>query len=246
MKYFRAVVSIILLVALDQYTKYMVMTHLELHTYHPILGNVFGLYYLQNQGMAWGMFQQKQIFFLIFTVIVLIVAGYIYVKLLKDAFFRPLNICILFLVSGAIGNMIDRMFNGEFLHGGVVDFLYIKCINFPVFNVADMYVTLSIFVIILLLIFKYRNTEFEDILGGTRKKNTENEADGKNTLDSPETLNTSNTMNTSNILNSSNVSKDGTSSFSAEQNTLDDEELIEKTTPINLDEIFLNEEEEDE
>lgn len=226
MKYLRAFVSIILLVCLDQYTKYMVVSHLELHTYHPVLGNVFGLYYLQNQGMAWGMFQQKQIFFLIFTIIVLIIAGYIYVRLLKDSFFRPLNICILFLVSGAIGNMIDRMFNGDFLHGGVVDFLYIKCINFPVFNVADMYVTISIFVMILLMLVKYKNIDFEVILGRAKKKNAGSDTQEK--IDSAD-------------------SEDENSLLKPEHKTLDDNEnLFEENTPINIDEIFSNEEEEDE
>lgn len=232
MKYLRAFVSIILLVCLDQYTKYMVVGHLELHTYHPILGNVFGLYYLQNQGMAWGMFQQKQIFFLIFTVLVLIIAAYIYIRLLKDTFFRPLNVCILFLVSGAIGNMIDRMFNGDFLHGGVIDFLYIKCINFPVFNVADMYVTISIFVIILLIFIKYKDADFEAILSRTSKKNVSRDTQAKadltdsiDSIDSEEKNNMSRPEHTT-ITNKGNLSED--------------------KMPINIDEIFLNEEEEDE
>jgi signal peptidase II len=224
MKYLRAIASIILLVCLDQYTKYMVVTHLELYTYHPIIGNLFGLYYLQNNGMAWGMFQQKQIFFLIFTILILIAAVYVYVKLLKDTFFRPLNICIIFLVSGAIGNMIDRMFRGEFLHGGVVDFLYIKCINFPVFNVADMYVTMSIFVIILLMFLKYRNVDFESIIG---KDTSQNES-----LDE-------NSQSTASSMDEEDIAEK-LPEYTKEQMSISDE-----IKSVDINDMFLNEEEED-
>lgn len=176
MKFLRAIVAIVVLVAFDQYTKYMIVEHFAMHEYYPIAGDIFGLYYLQNEGMSWGMFQGKQVVFLIFTVIVLIAVGFLYVRLLRDSYFRPLNVCMLFLGSGAIGNMIDRVLGTEFLHtgntdtiqflhGGVVDFLYIKLINFPVFNVADMYVTLSIAVIVVLLFTKYRHVELEGFLG---------------------------------------------------------------------------------
>lgn len=174
LNYIKAVISIIVLVGLDQLSKYIVAENMVMHDYKPVFGDVFGLYYLINEGMAWGMFQQKQVFFLIFTIVFLVAAAYVYSKLLADRTFRPLNICILFLVSGAIGNMIDRMFRGEFLHGGVVDFLYIKIINFPVFNVADMYVTISISVLVILLFTKYRNVEFDMIFPSKHKVENEN------------------------------------------------------------------------
>ena len=161
MKYLKALIAVIVLVGADQFTKWLVLNNLELHTYHPILGNIFGLYYLENRGSAWGMFQNRQIFFLIITVIILVLAGYIYYKLSQNVVYKPLNICLLFLSAGAIGNMIDRIFHGSTLfQGAVVDFLYIKCIDFPVFNVADMYVTISGVAIILLVFWKYRDVDF--------------------------------------------------------------------------------------
>lgn len=177
-KYIKAIVVVFLLVCLDQYTKSIVISHLDLYTYYPVLGNAFGLYYLENKGMAWGMLQNHQIGFLIFTVIILLILGYCYIRLSKNLKFLPLNICILFLVSGAIGNMLDRIFHGEQLfQGAVVDFLDIKLIHFPVFNVADIFVTLSIIVGISLILFRYRDTNFEEILlwknKNKRKKNEE-------------------------------------------------------------------------
>ena len=165
MKYLKALIAVLVLVGADQFTKWLVLNNLELHTYHPILGNLFGLYYLENRGSAWGMFQNRQIFFLIITVIILVLAGYIYYKLAQNAVYKPLNISILFLCAGAIGNMIDRIFHGSTLfQGAVVDFLYIKCIDFPVFNVADMYVTLSGVAIIILVFWKYRDVDFHFLL----------------------------------------------------------------------------------
>lgn len=164
MKYLKACIGIIILVGLDQISKYLVLQNLELYEYHPILGNLFGLYYLENEGMAWGMFQNRQIVFLILTVLVIGAVGWSYVKLSQDAKFRSLNLCILFLIAGAIGNMIDRIFHGDILfQGAVVDFLYIKCIDFPVFNLADMYVTFSIVILACLILFRYKEEDFEAV-----------------------------------------------------------------------------------
>ena len=60
------------------------------------------------------------------------------------------------ILAGAVGNLIDRIMNGF-----VVDFIYFQIINFPVFNVADICVTLGVIFLIIFLLFKYRNTDFE-------------------------------------------------------------------------------------
>ncbi|MCM1494227.1 MAG: signal peptidase II [Bacteroides sp.] len=173
MKYVKAIIGIFLLICLDQYAKYVVASRLELFTYHPILGDFFGLFYLENRGMAWGLFQNRQILFLILTIIILAFLGYCYGKLARDSKFRPLAVSIQFLIAGAIGNMIDRIFHGDILfQGAVVDFFYIKCIDFPVFNIADLYVTISIAVIGCLLLFRYKEEDFEGLFFFTRKRAT--------------------------------------------------------------------------
>lgn len=162
----KAFIGVIVLIGFDQLTKYFVSNQLELYAYHPIFGDLFGLYYLENKGMAWGMFQNKQAIFLILTFLVIGAVSWCYVKLLQNVKFRPLNICIVFLVAGAIGNMIDRIFHGDILfQGGVIDFLYIKCIDFPVFNVADMFVTFSIGIAAILILFYYKEQDFQMVFG---------------------------------------------------------------------------------
>ena len=238
MKYLRAIAGILLLVVLDQYTKYMVISHLNMYEYHPLAGDVFGFFYLENAGMAWGTFQGKQILFLIFTVLVLVGAVFVYIRLLQDSFFRPLNVCIIFLVSGAIGNMIDRMFHGEFLHGAVVDFLYIKAIDFPVFNVADIFVTGSIACIIILTFTKYKNTDFELILS-CKYANDETNQESNDGTSKRSNLSESITVS------KSEDSKDTTASV--KQNDEAFEKMDARGSSVHkLNEMFSKEEEDDE
>ena len=65
---------------------------------------------------------------------------------------------MILFVSGAIGNLIDRIVNNY-----VVDFFYFKLINFPIFNVADIYVTVAAFLFIFLCLFIYKEEDFEAI-----------------------------------------------------------------------------------
>lgn len=225
MKYVKAIIGIFLLICLDQYAKYIVVSRLELFTYHPLLGDVFGLFYLENRGMAWGLFQNRQIMFLILTIIILAFLGYCYVKLEKDPKFRPLAISIQFLIAGAIGNMIDRIFHGDILfQGAVVDFFYIKCIDFPVFNIADMYVTFSIVIIGCLLLFRYKEQDFEGLFFFTRKKEVSSDLEKEQTEEQTEPAN-------KNKINIQSKSEDMT---------------IEPGETLDIDALFLDEEEEDE
>lgn len=66
------------------------------------------------------------------------------------------RICLIFIISGGIGNMIDRIKLGY-----VVDFISLDIINFPVFNVADIYVTLFTIILFILILFKYNDEQFE-------------------------------------------------------------------------------------
>ena len=117
--------------------------------------NVFCLHYLENHGAAFGIFQNQQLFFLITTAIILAGIGYFSYKLPQDKKYLPLEIISLFVSAGAIGNFIDRL-----SYGYVIDFLYFELIDFPVFNVADCYVTCSAFFLIILIFFYYKEEDF--------------------------------------------------------------------------------------
>lgn len=163
-----AIISVILLVLLDQYTKLLAITHLKGRESFVIIEDVFELEYLENRGAAFGIMQNQRWFFVVLTVLMLVMIAYLFVMTPKNKKYMPLNICMVFLVAGAIGNFIDRLFRGF-----VVDFFYFSLIDFPIFNVADIYVTVTFFALVLLVFGYYKD---EDLMIYSRKyRKAENE-----------------------------------------------------------------------
>lgn len=181
-----AVVDIVLLCLLDQFTKYLVVANMKLGEAIPIIEGVFQLRYIRNDGMAWSLLEGKQIIFVIVTPIVIFFLAKMFVTLPEDKKYTPVRVVAVFLTAGAIGNLIDRIWGGEVLcKGSVVDFFDFCLINFPVFNVADIYVSLSVVALFIFMIFKYREEDFDVIYDscvkfGKKKKQdelTEEQAD---------------------------------------------------------------------
>lgn len=149
-------IAFVTMIVADQYTKYLAILHLKDQLPIPIIKDVFELQYLENRGAAFGSMEGKQIFLQLVTVVILAAIVYACVKIPKGKRYAPLQIILVMLGAGAIGNFIDRIFNGY-----VVDFLYFKWINFPIFNVADCYVTLGAIGLMILILFVYKEEEFE-------------------------------------------------------------------------------------
>ena len=155
MIYIIPIIAIILGVIFDQYTKHLAVQYLQDAPY-VIWENVFELHYLENRGAAFGMLQNQQTFFLIITAITLIAISVLYIRMPKQKHFIPFRICLVSIVTGAIGNLIDRVRLGY-----VVDFFYFKLINFPIFNVADIFATVACFLLIFLVMFYYSDKDFD-------------------------------------------------------------------------------------
>lgn len=155
----KAIFACIILIAADQITKLLALQTLKEQEPITLIPGVFQLYYVENRGAAFGILQNRQWIFLIISAIVLVVLLWILPKIPEERHFLPLSICLCFIGAGAVGNMIDRIFRGY-----VVDFLYFKWIDFPVFNVADIYVTTASFVLVFLIIFRYKETDFDRIV----------------------------------------------------------------------------------
>lgn len=153
------IIIIGLLTALDQLTKFIITSRFGLYETKPVIQDVFSITYIQNTGVAWGMFKGKRIIFLILTFIALLFAFRIYYNVYNKKKYIPIRICLILLISGALGNMLDRIRLGY-----VVDFFSFELIDFPVFNVADIMVVVSFFLLFFLLIFKYSNEEFDEIM----------------------------------------------------------------------------------
>lgn len=149
------IIGIAVLTELDQITKVLAESKLMGKPDFKVIGDAFVFSYLRNEGAAWGMLSGKINLFLIFTVIVVLLVTYVIINLPVTKKYVPLLITCTLLVSGAAGNFIDRV-----RFGYVRDFIYFKLINFPVFNVADCYVTISVVLLIILILFVYKEDDF--------------------------------------------------------------------------------------
>lgn len=156
----------ILLIIIDQLTKLAAITHLKDQAPISLIDGVFELRYLENKGAAFGMLQNQRLYFIITTSVVVIALVYIFLRRIprERRFFWLDMIAVLFL-SGAIGNLIDRV-----RFGYVVDFFYFILIDFPIFNVADIYVTVGALLLIVLFLFYYKEADFERIFPDKKSK----------------------------------------------------------------------------
>ena len=140
-------VGLIVSIGLDQWTKALAVAKLKGNQPFVLINGVFEFYYSENRGAAFGMLQGRQ---LIIAAFVLAAAVFVLIRMPSERRFLPLTACLFLLVSGAAGNMIDRISQGY-----VVDFLYFKLIDFPIFNVADCYVVIATFLLMILIFFVY-------------------------------------------------------------------------------------------
>jgi len=134
----------ILIIGLDQLTKWIVVQKMELYEQIPIIENFFYFTSHRNSGAAWGILEGKMSLFYIITVIVAI--GIIYYMEKYARGHKLLSLSLSFLLGGAIGNFIDRI-----LHQEVVDFLdfYIFSYNYPIFNLADSFLVVGVILMII-------------------------------------------------------------------------------------------------
>lgn len=158
MKWLKIAGIMMILVVIDQLVKLATLANLKDQEPYVLIRGVLELRYLENRGAAFGMFQNMQWLFLIITGIVIIALIWIIPHIPEEHRFLLLKGCLIFLGAGAIGNMIDRI-----LRHYVVDMIYFRLIDFPVFNVADIYVTVSMFIMILSIFFYYKEEDLDRI-----------------------------------------------------------------------------------
>jgi signal peptidase II len=155
------------LVLLDQGTKLLAAAYLKGQPGIPLIDQVLELHYLypENRGIAFGMFQGKTGLFAIVNVLLFAGILWFYLKIPQKRYYIPLMAVCLLLLSGAFGNLIDRFYRGY-----VIDFIYFSLIDFPVFNVADIYVVSAGILLILLTLFKYKQEHDFDFISTGRNK----------------------------------------------------------------------------
>ena len=152
--YLLAVLGCIVLIVLDQFTKWLAVVHLKDQEPFVIWKGVFKLEYLENRGAAFGIMQDRQILFAVGAVVIVCLIGFIYGRMPHTSRYYLLRICAVMICAGAIGNMIDRLRLNY-----VVDFFYFELINFPIFNVADCYVVVACILFAFAILFYYKEDE---------------------------------------------------------------------------------------
>ncbi len=135
MTYLLMTLFTVLIVAADQITKLLTLTHIPLYGHVDVLPGVVGLTYVQNTGAAWSSFQGMiWLFALIFVIFTVALVWEFSKKRLPFTTFE--RWCLVAIYAGGLGNMIDRLRLGY-----VVDMIQTEFISFPVFNVADCFIT---------------------------------------------------------------------------------------------------------
>lgn len=151
------VISVIALVFLDQIAKNWAVLTLKDKDPIVLIKNTLELYYLPNgnTGAAFGLLQGHQSLFLIIaTLVCAILFLIIYVMPFGNRYI-PAIVVMTFIIAGGFGNMIDRIQLNY-----VIDFIYFCLIDFPIFNVADMYVSVSTVVLVIIVLFYYKDEDF--------------------------------------------------------------------------------------
>ena len=140
-----------LIVAADQFTKYLTVTNIPLHGHVDFIPGFLSFTYYQNTGAAFSSFEGQQwLFALIFAVFTVMI---IWEFFKKSMGFTTLEWwCIAAIYGGGLGNMIDRVRLGY-----VVDMIETKFISFPIFNVADCFITCGCIALIVHLVFFNKN-----------------------------------------------------------------------------------------
>lgn len=133
------------IIGMDQWTKYLTVTHIPLHDVVEVIPGVLSWMYLQNSGAAWSILEGQMWFFYLITLVVVGVIIYYLQKHGKNS--RLLSIALAFILAGAVGNFIDRL-RIEY----VVDMIRLEFIDFPIFNVADMSLCIGVALMLLYVV----------------------------------------------------------------------------------------------
>ncbi len=144
-------------IALDQITKIWAINNLKGQSEIVVLNKWLHFTYVENSGAAWGIFQQGTIILVFLTLVICFGIIYYLIKF-NDTINNYVKIPLIFILAGAIGNLIDRIRLGY-----VIDFIFSPLgglYDFPVFNFADIYVSLAaIFLIIYMFFIEGKNVQ---------------------------------------------------------------------------------------
>ncbi len=136
----------LVIIILDQLTKYLTASNLDLGQTINLIPNVLSLTHVQNTGAAWSIFEGQMVFFYLVTI--LVVAFLIYLLHKEGKKSALLATAIAFMIGGALGNFIDRLF-----HQYVIDMIQVDFMSFPIFNIADIALTTGVILMLVAVLY---------------------------------------------------------------------------------------------
>ena len=148
------VIATLLMIALDQIVKYWAFTSLKIQSSIPLIENVFHLTYVENRGAAFSLFAQfdsRWIFVSLAVGVTIAIFIVLRINYLQTGLGRW---SLVLVAAGALGNAIDRV-----VHGFVVDLFDFRLINFPVFNVADIFICVGGALFVIYFMFQHKDNE---------------------------------------------------------------------------------------
>lgn len=179
-------IAAMILVTADQLTKFLAIHYLKGQPAYPLWEGVFEFQYCENPGIAFSLLEHKQWLFIPATCLVMLLLT---VMILRSDLRRSklFTFSCALILAGGVGNLIDRI-----AYGYVVDFLYFKLIDFPIFNFADCCVVVGAIVLFAFLMFGCKDSDFNNLRGlifgsQTRAKETTNDDRNESLDDSDRT-----------------------------------------------------------
>lgn len=144
----------LIVLALDQFTKWLVVKNMELGDSIEIIKNFFYITSHRNRGAAWGILEGQMWFFYIITVVVVVGLIYYIQKMGKESVLLGTSLGL--MLGGAVGNFYDRVVRQE-----VVDFVhtYIFSYSFPVFNIADSALCIGVGLMIVYMLLEEKRAK---------------------------------------------------------------------------------------
>ncbi len=145
-----------LLLAFDQFTKHLAVVCLKGKEAYVLIDGVLELDYLENRGAAFGMLQNQKFFLVAVGIVFMAFICYFLIRLPDQKKYFVIHILASAIIAGGLGNMMDRI-RLDF----VVDFISFVLIDYPIFNVADIYVVVATIAVFVLLLFVYKEEDLE-------------------------------------------------------------------------------------
>lgn len=143
-----SLLAAVIMIVIDQCTKLWAVAKLRPIGSTPVIDGFLDLTFVENRGVAFGMLYGKKWVILCMVAVIVAILVYYFIKLPKTKEYHYVRAAMTLILAGAVGNVIDRM-----MRGYVVDFFEFTFVDFPVFNMADIYIVVGVILLAILMLF---------------------------------------------------------------------------------------------